>query len=169
MSVLNKQWKGFRHIPIISNSAKRVKPATAYLNKNSILMMNTCSSKHIINIEKRIVTIYKKWCSLKINLTYSIKFDISYLVFDIYIKYLDVIDSILPHDLEYKATPGNDNNHNKDKAKGIKRCHELLHRSLVWFILHKKTIGQRQQHYHKCETQKAHACEERNPANILFS
>ena len=43
----------------------------------------------------------------------------SYLVFDINIKYFDVIDSILPHDLEYKATPGNDNNHNKDEAKGI--------------------------------------------------
>jgi hypothetical protein len=59
ISVLKKQLKGLRHIPIIKTNASKVKPATACLNINSIFIMKTCSNRQMRNIANRIVVIYK--------------------------------------------------------------------------------------------------------------
>jgi hypothetical protein len=60
ISVLKRQLKGLRHMPIIETRANKVKPATAFLNINSILMMKTCNNRQIRNIAIRIVVIYKE-------------------------------------------------------------------------------------------------------------
>ncbi len=60
ISVLNRQLKGLRHMPMTKTSANKVKPATACLNMNSILIMNTWSNMQIKNIANRMVVIYNK-------------------------------------------------------------------------------------------------------------
>ncbi len=103
---------------MMETSANKVKPATAYLNMNSIFIINTCINRQIRNMANRMVAIYNEWLSA-LKILYSEELNMRDLMLDIDVKNFDKVYMMMSFHLEYDPASRYNHDHYEDKPKRI--------------------------------------------------